>query len=60
MEALYFPKELYIQAHYAYLIATGKHADDVRDYCLKDQEFFVEVVFSYIDGLPFPKMKHEV
>ena len=57
MEELYFPKSIYIMAHQDYLNKTGKSPLEVMNYCLKDTEFFVEVVFSYIDGLPYPEMK---
>ena len=40
-----------------YLKKTGKSAEEVKEYCIKDTEFFVEVVFSYIDGIPYPEMK---
>lgn len=57
MDELYFPKSLYIEAHDAYLADTGKDVDDVMQYCLQDNSFFVEVVFSYVDKAPWPIMK---
>ena len=59
METFYFPQSLYILAHQDYLNKTGKSAKEVMEYCLKDTEFFVEVVFSFVDGLPYPKMKEQ-
>lgn len=59
MRTFYFPESLYVAAHTDYLQKTGKDAQEVLEYCLKDVEFFVEVVFSYIDGLPYPKMKEQ-
>jgi hypothetical protein len=57
METLYFPKEIYILAHQDYLIKTRKDPNVVLEYCLKNTEFFVEVAFSFVDGLPYPEMK---
>ncbi len=57
METFYFPQSLYILAHKDYIQKTGKSPEEVMAYCLKDTEFFVEVVFSYVDGLPYPQMK---
>lgn len=57
METFYFPEEIYFKAHMDYLKKTGKDLEELRAYCLKDQEFFVEVAFSYVDGEPYPKMK---
>jgi len=57
METFYFPQSLYIEAHRDYLKRTGKDPQEVMNYCMKNTEFFVEVVFSYVDGLPYPQMK---
>ena len=57
MNTFYFPQSLYIEAHMDYLKKIGKSAEEVKEYCIKDTEFFVEVVFSYIDGIPYPEMK---
>ena len=57
MEVLYFPESLYIKAHNDYLHKTGKSQQEVRDYCINNMDFFVEVVFSYVDGEPYPEMK---
>ena len=57
METFYFPQSLYIEAHKDYLKRTGKDPEVVMQYCLNNTEFFVEVVFSYVDGLPYPQMK---
>ena len=57
MEDFYLPKEVYIAAHQDYLNKTGKNPNQVLEYCLKNTDFFVEVAFSYIDGIPYPKMK---
>ena len=59
MRTFYFPESLYVKAHTDYLEKTGQDPHKVMAYCLKDIEFFVEVVFSYVDGLPYPKMKEE-
>lgn len=57
MRTFYFPESLYIKAHQDYLDKTGKDPNVVLEYCLKNTDFFVEVVFSYVDGLPYPEMK---
>lgn len=57
METFYFPQSLYIEAHRDYLKRAGKDPEVVMQYCLNNTEFFVEVVFSYVDGLPYPQMK---
>lgn len=57
MEELYFPKALYVEAHHAYLAETGKSPIEVMEYSMNNPEFFVEVVFSYVDKMPYPKMK---
>ena len=57
METFYFPQSLYIEAHRDYLKRTGKDPQEVMNYCMKNTEFFVEVVFSFVDGLPYPQMK---
>jgi hypothetical protein len=59
MRTFYFPESLYVEAHYDYLTKTGKRAEDVMEYSLKNLDFFVEVVFSYVDGLPYPEMKEQ-
>lgn len=59
MRTFYFPEKLYVEAHTDYLEKTGKDPQQVLDYCMQDLEFFVEVVFSYVDGLPYPKMKEQ-
>ena len=60
MRTFYFPESLYVEAHSDYLNKTGKNAMEVQEYCLRDLEFFVEVVFSYLDGVPYPVMKEEI
>ena len=57
MEALYFPKELYVEAHEQFLAETGIDPQYVYEYCLDHIEFFVEVVFSYIEGSDWPFME---
>lgn len=57
LQTFYFPAEIYEAAHRDYLEKTGKDVMKVRDYCLKNVDFFVEVAFSYVDGLPYPEMK---
>jgi len=57
MRFFYFPESLYIEAHTDYLNKTGKSPEKVLAYSLKNIDFFVEVVFSYMDGLPYPEMK---
>lgn len=57
MDELYFPKSLYVEAHEAYLVDTGKDVNDVMEYCLRDNSFFIEIVFSYVDKTPWPLMK---
>lgn len=59
MDTFYFPQSLYIMAHQDYLKKTGKDPEEVMEYCMKNTEFFVEVVFSYVDGLPYPQMKEQ-
>lgn len=60
MRTFYFPESLYIKAHNDYLRKTGKDPNEVLAYCLRDTEFFVEVVFSYVDRLPYPEMKESI
>jgi hypothetical protein len=57
MRTFYFPESLYVEAHTDYLNKTGKDPQKVLEYSLQNLEFFVEVVFSYVDGLPYPEMK---
>ncbi len=44
-------------AHMDYLEVTGKDVTEVHDYCTKNVDFFVEVVFAYVENSPYPKMK---
>lgn len=60
MKFLYFPAVVYIQAHQDYIQKTGQDPADVMEYCLRNPDFFVEVAFSFIDGLPYPKMKESI
>jgi hypothetical protein len=60
MESLYFPKELYIDAMEDYLTKTQYPPQVVQDYCIADNAFFVELVFAYVDKLPYPKMKGKI
>lgn len=60
MRTFYFPESLYVEAHNDYLTKTGKDPQVVLDYCLANVDFFVEVVFSYLDNLPYPEMKEDV
>ena len=60
MQSLYFPEELYILAHMDYLEVSGKDVKEVHDYCAKNVDFFVEVVFSYVENSPYPKMKEQI
>ena len=57
MDHFYFPKSVYVDAHYDFMKKTGNSADKVQAYSLNNLEFFVEVVFSYLDGTPYPEMK---
>ena len=57
MEPFYFPESLYVEAHEDYLRKTGKDPQEVLEYSLQNIDFFVEVVFSYVDKLPYPEMK---
>lgn len=59
MRTFYFPESLYVEAHTDYLRKTGKQAEDVMAYSLENLDFFVEVVFSYVDGVPYPAMKEK-
>lgn len=60
MDFFYFPEKLYIQAHEDHLLKTGKDVRAVQKYCLSNPDFFVEVVFSYIEGIPYPEMKETI
>lgn len=60
MESFYFPKELYVEAMEDYLAKTQYPVQVVQDYCITDTAFFVELVFSYVDKLPYPKMKKPI
>ena len=57
MNHFYFPKSLYIEAHYDCMVKTNTSPEKMTDYALKDPAWFVEVVFSFLDGTPYPKMK---
>ena len=60
MESFYFPKELYVDAMHDYLTNTRYPAQMVQDYCMTDTAFFVELVFAYVDKLPYPKMEYKI
>lgn len=60
MECFYFPKELYVDAMHDYLTKTRYPAQMVQDYCMADTAFFVELVFAYVDKLPYPKMEYKI
>ncbi len=57
LQEFYFPQNVYVAAHDAYLAHSGKPAHEVLAYCMSNTEFFVEVAFSYVEGTPFPEMK---
>lgn len=53
----YFPEEIYMMAHLEYIEMSGKSPEEMYRYCVKNQDFFVEVAFAYVEGTPYPKMK---
>ena len=57
MKDFYFPAEVYVNAHEAFLKQTTVDPAVAFDYCMKHQDFFVEVVFAYVEGEPFPTME---
>ena len=57
MKPFYFPENICILAHIDYHEKSGMHIDQIQDYCKKNVDFFYEVVFSYVEGTPYPKMK---
>jgi len=57
MDYFYFPKSVYVEAHYDCMVKTNTSPEKMTEYALKDHAWFVEVVFSYLDGTPDPKIK---
>lgn len=57
MKDFYFPEEVYIKAHEAFLKQTDVDVNVACEYCMLHQDFFVEVVFAYVEGEPFPTME---
>jgi hypothetical protein len=39
------------------MVKTNTSPEKMVEYSLKDPAWFVEVVFSFLDGTPYPKMK---
>ena len=57
MNLLYFPQNVYEEAHLAFLTETGIDPEDAYKYCTSHLDFFVEVAFSYVEKTPWPLME---
>jgi hypothetical protein len=57
MEHFYFPKSVYVDAHLDYMNKMDKTPAQMTAYAMQDPAWFVEVVFSHLDGTSYPEMK---
>jgi phosphatidylserine decarboxylase len=57
MNDWYFPQDVHEAAHKNYIKKTGCTPEELREYCLKNIDFFFDVSFAYVERTPPPRMK---
>ena len=53
----YFPQDVHEAAHRDYIKKTGIDAEDLRQYCLDNIDFFFDISFAFVERAPPPFMK---